>query len=281
MKLAPRYDGPPIISSDGPPGDQRAVVARQRRRLETTLAALGADEWSTPSRCDGWSVQDVVAHVVGVNTFWHASVVAGLAGAPTRILSGFDPAATPPLMVEPMRALSSSEVLDQFVASNDAFLGAIADLDDAEWSVLAEAPPGHISIRLLAHHALWDGWVHERDITLPLGSTAVPEPDEVASCLRYAAALGPAFAINAGAPITGVFSVEASNPDVRFRLEVGDAVALREGADSGDAPCLRGDAVELVEALSLRAPLPPAVPVEWSRLLGGLATVFDAELELT
>ena len=35
-----------------------------------------------------------------------------------------------------------------------------------------------MSVRLLAHHALWDAWVHERDIALPLGRTPDVEPDD-------------------------------------------------------------------------------------------------------
>src|SRR6266566_5942620 len=105
MRLSPRYDAPPIMSIGGQPDDQRDPLTRQRRRLEATLAGLSEDAWASESRCDGWAVQDVVAHIVGVNAFWHGSVMAGLAGTPTRVLAGFDPATTPPLMVEPMRAL--------------------------------------------------------------------------------------------------------------------------------------------------------------------------------
>jgi len=277
MKLAPRYDGPLNISIEGRPDDQHVPLVRQRRRLEATLADLDDDEWGSASRCDGWTVQDVVAHVVGVNAFWHASVLAGVAGTPTRVLTGFDPAATPPLMVQPMRALTPTEVLDQFVSSNNAFLGTIAELDDAAWSTLAETPPGHLPIRLLAQHALWDSWIHERDIALPLGLTSAVELDEVLSCLQYAAALSPALAFSAGTALVGTFSVEANNPELRFDLEVGDTVAVGEGLAAGDAPCLRGDAVELVEALSLRAPLPLSAPDEWRQLLRGLATTFDSQ----
>ena len=39
-------------------------------------------------------------------------------------------------------------------------------LDDAGWATVAEAPAGLIPVRLLALHALWDCWVHERDIVL-------------------------------------------------------------------------------------------------------------------
>jgi uncharacterized protein (TIGR03083 family) len=276
MKLAPRYDGPPIISIAGAPDDQRAPLTRQRRRLEATLADLGADDWAAASRCDGWTVQDVIAHLVGVNGFWNASVRAGMAGTPTRVLTGFDPAATPPLMVGPMRSLAPAEILEQFVASNDAFLGAIGELDDAAWSMPAETPAGHIPIRLLAHHALWDSWVHERDVALPLGLTPVVEADEVLSALRYASALSPALGILCGGTFRGTYAVETRDPGCRIELEVDDSIAVRDGSAFPAAPCLRGGAVDMLETLSLRVPLPPSAPAEWRRLLAGLATAFDA-----
>ena len=229
--------------------------------------------------CAGWTVQDVVAHLTGVNAFWRSSVLAGLAGTPTRFLADFDPAATPPLLIGPMRELAPSEVFAQFAASNDAFLATMADLDDAGWSMLAESPAGHVSIRLLAFHALWDCWVHERVIALPLGQTPALEADEVLSCLRYAAALGPALAITSGNATAGVFSIEAGDPDLVFALDLGDTVSVSDGAAPG-AVCLRGDAVELLEALSLRAPLPASSPTEWRQLLTGLATAFDSDLDL-
>jgi len=282
VKIAPRYDGPPLIAIDGRWDDQLEPVSRQRRRMESFLAGLSDAEWALASRCDGWTVQDVVAHVVGVNAFWQASVLAGLAGTPTRLLTGFDPAATPALMVDAMRALTPAEVLDQFVQSNEAFLGTLAGLDEPGWSMPAEAPPGHIPVRLLAQHALWDCWIHERDVALPLGSIPAVESDEVSSCLRYAAALSPGFSIMHGDAFTGVFAVDANDPDVSFTMEVGESVTVRAAAHP-DAPCLRGDAVELVEALSIRGPLPSSAPAEWQQLLRGLATAFgsDADREVS
>lgn len=278
MKLSPRYDAPPIISIDGPPGDQLEPVVRQRRRLEATLVELDDAAWISPSRCDGWSVQDVVAHLVSVDAFWRASLLAGLAGTPTRYLDGFDPAATPALIVEGTRSHTPAEMLDQYVASNRGFLDALAEVDERGWSMLGESPAGHVPIRLLAHHALWDCWVHERDIVLALGTTAVVEPDEVRSCLRYAAALSPAFAISAGGSSTGVFAVDASDPDLQFVLELDESVSVHDGDAPPNTPVLRGGAVDLVEALSIRAPLPSTAPNEWRQLLTGLATVFDQAL---
>jgi uncharacterized protein (TIGR03083 family) len=275
VKLSPRYEPPEIISIDGTPDDQLAPVVRQRTRMAKMLTEFGDAEWKSPTRCDGWTVQDVVAHLVTVNGFWQMSTTAGLAGTPTRVLENFDPAASPPLIIAPMREKSSQEVLDQFVASNDGYLDVLNALDRDCWATLAEAPPGHLPIRLLAAHALWDSWVHERDIALPLGFTPPEEDDEVLAALRYSAALSPAFAISTGSAISGVFAVETSGPPSSFAIEVADIAAVRDGVDAPDAPCLRGDAVELLEALSIRAPLPASTPAEWRQMLGGLELAFS------
>jgi hypothetical protein len=162
------------------------------------------------------------------------------------------------------------------VASNDGFLGVLSGLDDDGWMTLAETPPGHLPIRLLASHAVWDTWVHERDIALPLGLTPPVEADEVMASMRYAAALSPGFILSEGRNCRGSYAIEVLDLDTAFTVDVGDSVAVHDGAIPSGAPRLRGDAVELVEALSIRAPLPDSAPPEWHGLLVGLATAFDA-----
>jgi len=274
MRVTPRYDGPALLEIAGPLDDQLVPLTRQRRRFETMLAGLTDDEWRTTTRCEGWTVQDVAAHLVGVNAFWQMSIMAGLAGEPTRVLTNFDPASTPTLLIEPMRALPPGEVLAQLVASHDSLLGVISGLDDAGWAMPAESPAGHVPVRLLAFHALWDCWIHERDVALPLGRTPAVETDEVASSLRYAAAISPGFLISSGGGCRGRFAVDAHEPATQFWLEVNDSVRVYDGIAVDDASCLRGDAVALTEALSVRAPLPADAPAEWHALLGGLAAAF-------
>ncbi len=138
------------MSISGAPNDQLDPLLRQRRRLESMLVDLRAEDWSVASRCEGWCVQDVVAHIIGVNGFWRASVLAGLAGEPTRALTGFDPVKTPALMVAQFREMSPDDVLNQFIVSNHEFLDVIGAIDEDGWSMLAEAPPGHLPIRLVA-----------------------------------------------------------------------------------------------------------------------------------
>jgi hypothetical protein len=102
----------------------------------------------------------------------------------------------------------------------------------------------------------------------------VIEADEVASSLRYAAAIGPGFLISGGDGCRGRFAVDAHGPATHFWLEVDESVHVHDGVPPDDVPCLRGDAVALTEALSVRAPLPADAPTEWHGLLGGLAAAF-------
>ena len=276
MQLSPRYDGPPVLALDGPPDAAHEPTVRQRRRLESVLGGLSPEDWARPSRCEGWTVQDVISHLATVNGFWAVSVRAGVNGEPTRYLAAFDPVATPEMLVDATRAQSPQAVLDSFVASNDDFLGALDELDAEGWIALAEAPPGHVPIARLAEHALWDGWVHERDIMLPLGLEPEVEADEVRVSLRYGAALSPAFAITAGSSRPAVLAVETTDLVPAFVLDVDTEVSVRDGSPPTGVPVLRGEGVALTEAISLRMPFPDSTPTEWLALMAGLSTAFDA-----
>lgn len=276
MQLNPRYEGAPVLCLDVPLEDPRTAMLRQRRRLLSTLRELDAERWGEASRCAGWSVQDVAAHLVSTDRFWAVSVRSGLAGSPTRFLATFDPVATPEQLVGPSRDQSPAAVLADLTASVDDLGDALAGVGPDGWSTLAEAPPGHVALEAVVLHALWDGWVHERDVVLPLGLAVTEEPDEVTACLAYVAALGPVFLATAGSQRTGRLEVAADSPACRFVVEAGPTVTVRlpVAADAG-APRLTGPAVDLIEALSFRAPLRHDLGAGDRWLLGGLAEVFD------
>lgn len=277
MQLTPRYGAQPVITLDGSPAAIAGPLIRQRRRLATALASFTDEQWSHPSRCAGWSNRDVIVHLDSTNTFWSMSIAAGVHGEPTRFLATFDPVASPAQLVAGSGDVSTGEVLARFVASTDALVGLCSSLDHAGWSAAAEAPPGHVSVSAVAHHALWDSWVHERDVLVPLGLAPEPEADEVAACLRYVAALGPALALNRGAAGSGVLAIDATGPDVVVVVDIGDQVVVRAGAAGAPTAELRlaGDAVELLEALSVRRPLTQLIPADSVWMLRGLSDTFD------
>lgn len=276
MQISPRYGTEPLIRLDGfSPGAVTEAAVRQRRRLAAKLGSLSAEQWTHPSRCDGWTVRDVVVHLDSTNAFWEYSIRAGLRGEPTEFLATFDPAASPAELVAAAGDLPADVVLDRFAASTEALVRTLASMADLQWSLLAEAPPGHVTVDTLAHHALWDAWVHERDVMLPLGESPPEEPDEVAACLRYVAALAPAFSIGRGETGRATLAITATDPEARFVVEADGHVVVRPGTAPDAAIRLVGEAVGLVEALSLRRPLDASVPEGAAWLVEGLASAFE------
>jgi uncharacterized protein (TIGR03083 family) len=281
MEIQPRYDGPPMLTLDGGDGPEggadvgRACI-RQRERLLDTFAGLDDDAWRAASRCEGWSVQDVASHLDSVNRFFAFSIAAGLAGSPTKALVGFDPKATPAALVEAAGSPPPAETLAGLTASSAELCSTIAGLSGEQWSTLAEAPAGHVPIRLLVHHALWDGWIHERDIAVPLGLPLVEEPDEVLAGLRFVAALGPAFAVAHGGGGPATMVLETRDPEATVVVEVTDRVAVHGGPASDPTLVVRDGAVPLLEALSIRARLSVPVPAEHAWLLTSLSQVFES-----
>lgn len=276
MQLSPRYLDRPLVRLDGEPSAIAHPTMVQRQRLADTVGALDDDDLLAPSRCEGWSGADVLAHLDGTNRFWSMSLAAAIAGTPSRVLDGFDPVATPAAMVDAGRDRSTSEVVGTFIESTNQLVNDIEAIPAEAWGTLGEAPPGHMTLAGVLHHALWDSWIHERDVLVPLGSTPVEAPDEIRAALRYAVALSPAIDVSSPQRRTGQVVVVGRDPDVAFAVSVGDDIVVTACPDPGDhGVVVRGSSAALVEAFSARGPFPSPVDDSWGWLLDGLAGAFD------
>jgi uncharacterized protein (TIGR03083 family) len=275
MQISPRYDADPIVRLDGDPAAVGEPLVRQRRRLAKTLSSLSPDQWAAPSRCDGWRVQDVVAHLTGADQFWQVSIHSGLARAPTRILGEFDPKATPAMMVDTVRDASPADTLAAYLEAGEALCATVESLGDGDWTAIAESPPGHVDMSALAHHALWDSWVHERDVLVPLGIPQDAEADEIVASLRYAAAIGPTLALQSQPGRAGVLALVVEQPTARVVVTVDGDVRVTGGDAPEGALVLTGHAVDVLEALSVRGPWRQPIPQDQAWLLEGLAEVFE------
>lgn len=274
MLLQPRYGDRPALSVALPPAGGTHPMVRQRRRLQALLPGMSDAQWHHPSRCAGWSAQAVITHLTSTNQFWDISIQRGLMGEPTQFLATFDPVASPAQMVTDRAQDTPRDTLDAFVTSNEALLATVEALAESQMELLAEAPPGHLAVRHVLDHALWDAWVHERDILLPQGAVPVEDPDEIRTSLRYAAALGRAISVAAGT-VEGSAEVVATNPDDHLVVTVeGDQVVVHDGPPPPAARRLDGPAVELLEMLSMRD-IGRARPATVDWLSAGLALVFD------
>lgn len=69
----------------GATADRMRLAAEERRDLADLLDTLTPDQWALPSLCEGWTVRDVIAHLISYEEIGYLA----LAGAIVR--SGFRP----------------------------------------------------------------------------------------------------------------------------------------------------------------------------------------------
>ncbi len=60
------------------------VIHTERRALAADLASVAPEQWQTPSMCQGWTVHQVLAHMVTVAATSPAGFVRKLATEPPR-----------------------------------------------------------------------------------------------------------------------------------------------------------------------------------------------------
>ncbi len=276
MKIRPRYGTDPLIAYEGAPAAVATPTVRQRLRLARTLAGFGAQEWEAPSRCAGWTNRDVVVLLASTNRFWVHSISQARRGTPSQVLAAFDPVATPAGLVAAAGNPSPAEVLDAYVRSAHTLADLLGSLTSSEWTMLGESPLGHVSVSAIVRHALWDAWVHERDITLGVGLVPAVEADEVDAALRCAAALGPAFGILLGDLDDQrlAATVTTQDPAIGFTIKVDRAVRITADIAPAVPVAVHGRAVDVLEGLSLRAPL--HLEPAWQWLTAGLTRSFEA-----
>ena len=253
--LRQRYDDDaPALVVDALLDDLADVWSRHRRRLDDALGALDDDQWAAPTRCDAWSVAEVVNHLHTTDGFWAASLSAGRAGTPSRFIEGFDPSATPDDLVQAMGDEPPAAVLARFRRGLAPLADVVASLDGDDWDRPAESPIGHAPIRLVLGHALWDSWLHERDILEPLGLAGAPDPGDVRGATLYALVvlgvqgglLGDPDPVGPGltepVDVTLAFS---DLPDAPVRVQIDTGVRLSPGDPAAAIPA--GAALDLVE----------------------------------
>jgi uncharacterized protein (TIGR03083 family) len=262
---------------------------RHRARFLDELRALDDADWGRATRCEDWSVREVIGHLVVVDGYFPLPLTAARDRTPpTTYLAGFDPSSSTDDLVAATTSMSVGELLDQYVAVTDAMVTLVDSFAPADWDVRCESPLGHLPARFVLGHAFWDSWLHEYDILTQLdrapafvddellGATwfslwfaglqggIVDDPDPVGPgpeapiecCLRFSDLPDRALHVAVGTPADGV-RVMACGPDHR--------------------PVDAGRAVDVVEGLAGRAPVTPAVdalPEDLAAQLQRAALVF-------
>ncbi|HEX4540196.1 MAG TPA: maleylpyruvate isomerase family mycothiol-dependent enzyme [Acidimicrobiales bacterium] len=131
--------------------------ADELARFEELVRPLTATEWEAPTRCAGWTVGDLAAHVTGT--------IADIATGRLDELAAPDASAR---QVAERRGRSPREVADELQQATKVVRDLAAAFDDAAWSGPAPAGiPGTLGEGI---EAVWyDAYVHAEDIRSALG----------------------------------------------------------------------------------------------------------------
>lgn len=264
------------VALDVSPADVATALPRMWSRLVRATGHIAAGDWEKPSRCSEWRAVDVVNHIADLNRMGFEVAQAALEGRRSTILDGFDPRTVPKRLTD---AADRDPAVAQtrLVSSVESLLAGLDRLDLANPDPVVQSPVGRQPMAASLLHVLWDTWLHERDLFLPLGHSVPELDDEVRLCAVYTLRmLG--FTHQLFGREAHVALVLSGGCEGTLRLDV-DAGSLRVAAGAveldGQSPprALRGDAATAVDALCGRGDLHSALdgPDELRAELGSLS----------
>ncbi len=187
--------------------------------FEDLVRSLDARQLMAPSRCEGWTVGDVAAHVIGT-----MSAVTSLQ------LDGLGTPEVTQRIVDERRGKTADDLADELAGVRKQSADLLAAFDDGAWA--APSPGGFDFTLGYAIEALWyDAYLHADDIRDALGQPSVRSDAGLRVSLSHIA-------------------------DTLTSQGYGDATLALDGHvpfDVGDGgKAIRGDAFEFVKAATGR-----------------------------
>jgi uncharacterized protein (TIGR03083 family) len=203
----------------------------EREALTAYLRSIPEAAWDKESLCDGWTIKDLMAHVVGI-----ASDVAN------RRLDGVGSPEQNERQVSERKDATPSDLLDEWSREGKLLEDGILELDEAFWT--APYTEG-FNVGQALQRMVEDIWVHAQDVRIPLGDEATKSAGTIST-------------LEVGSRELGI-RLPAYAPDVgTLTIDVGDYSSETKGAGSTDVR-ITGDAVALALVQTGRISLENAI----------------------
>jgi uncharacterized protein (TIGR03083 family) len=150
------------------PHDTINKLADTFASLSSLCADLTEAQWKMPTQLPGWSVQDNLSHLIGIERNLEKLP------ATTHKAVGFDYIKNPigasnENEVDARRSLSGAEVLAEWNNIAATRLETLRNADDAYFEVEAFTPTGPGTVADFLHIRILDCWLHEQDMRRVLG----------------------------------------------------------------------------------------------------------------
>lgn len=197
--------------------------------LDALLSTLALQQWQAPTPLPGWTVQDVVAHVVGTE-----SVLLGLPvpepDCDVRALPHVhnDVGAMNECWVQHLRPEPPEAVLERFREVTGRRREVLSRMSDDDWDAQTRTPVGPDSYGRFMRIRTFDCWMHEQDIREAVAVWASDEvlagPAAALTLDEIAAGLGYIVAKLGHAPAGARIAFELTGPLQRtLRVAVGES----------------------------------------------------------
>lgn len=152
------------------------ALSEQWAVLDDVLSTVEGDAWLTPTALPGWTVRDIVSHIIGTESMLSgleppaaAIDVHGLAHVRNEI------GAYNERWVEGLRAHTGQQILTMFREITSTRQEMLTAMTQADFDAPAVTPVGPATYGRFMRIRLFDCWMHEHDIRDALGAPAGDE----------------------------------------------------------------------------------------------------------
>lgn len=163
-------------------------------------SALDAEEWQIPSECPGWTVRDVLSHMVGTER----SLLGEQAPEPAPSTPSYvrnRVGAFNEAWVQARRHVAGPEMLAEFVEVTERRLARMRSWPMSRFEELGPSPVGEVPYREFMRLRVMDCWVHEQDIRVATKRPGHRQGDATELAIdRIASAMGFVVGKQAQAP---------------------------------------------------------------------------------
>jgi uncharacterized protein (TIGR03083 family) len=214
------------------PEQRVSILQSETRKLKDFLDTLAPEHWQRASRCDQWTVADVIAHLTAMDQDCTARIVRALHG------DAAPPPQAPPVAGQAAAAIAhhaiavrqqlGNDLLSTLSAAQRALHETLATIGPADWDQPCYAPQGNVPIGWLVDALLSELIIHGWDIQSVFDPHARLSP----ACLPMMVERNAQRRRWRKAPLDAAGAAQA----LRYRFEVTDVPGYRTDVVLTDAP---------------------------------------------
>jgi uncharacterized protein (TIGR03083 family) len=144
------------------------VLSEEWAAIAALCGAMSDEEWELPTDCPGWSVRDVLSHLVGTERSL-------LGESPPPLPDPMPPyvrnpvGATNEAWVASRRSLPGRRVLAEFEEVTSRRLRDLRSWSSPRFEEIVPSPVGKVPYREFMSVRVMDCWVHEQDVRMATG----------------------------------------------------------------------------------------------------------------